>query len=126
MTCLHRELCAEGYVCAQVCEGREGAGGSTGFGGKPRQRKYEREREREREIGLRPASHKFPATATNGIPAAHETRRCPLYSSFRCPSDTTFVDACEECVSSDATPTYLWGGYFMPLVTAGAGFGTGS
>jgi hypothetical protein len=85
-----------------------------------------REREREREIGLRPASHKFPATATNGIPAAHETRRCPLYSSFRCPSDTTFVDACEECVSSDATPTYLWGGYFMPLVTAGAGFGTGS
>jgi hypothetical protein len=49
MTCLHRELCAEGYVCAQVCEGREGAGGSTGFGGKPRQRKYERERERERD-----------------------------------------------------------------------------
>jgi hypothetical protein len=35
-------------------------------------------REREREIGLRPASHKFPATATNGIPAAHETRRCPI------------------------------------------------
>ncbi len=85
-------------------------------------------RETETEIGLRPASHKFPATATNGIPTAHETRRCPLYSSFRCPSDTTFVDACEECVSSDATPTYLvgGGGYFTPLVTAGAGFGTWS
>jgi hypothetical protein len=79
MTCLHRELCAEGYVCMQVCEAWEGAGGSTGFGGKQRQRKYERERERE--IG-------FPATATNGIPAAHETRRCPLYSSFPCPWDT--------------------------------------
>ncbi len=48
MTCLHRELCAEGYVCMQVCEAWEGAGGSTGFGGKQRQRKYERERERER------------------------------------------------------------------------------
>jgi hypothetical protein len=48
MICLHRELCAEGYVCAQVCEGGEGAGGSTGFGGKQRQRKYERERERDR------------------------------------------------------------------------------
>jgi hypothetical protein len=113
---------------AKVGRGREDRPVSEGS--KDNGSMREREREREREIGLRPASHKFPATATNGIPAAHETRRCPLYSSFPCPSDTTFVDACEECVSSDATPTYLsggWagGGYFMPLVTAGAGFGLG-
>jgi hypothetical protein len=82
-------------------------------------------REREREIGLRPASHKFPATATNGIPAAHETRRCPL-SLFILP--LPLGHHFRRCVSSDATPTYLWGGggYFRPLVTAGAGFRTWS